>query len=218
MTHPRRIVVVAGGLSQPSSTRMLADRLADATVRSLQERDAPAVAHTIELRDHARDITNNLLTGFPSPALEAEIAELVGADGLIVVSPIFSASYSGLFKSFIDILDPTSLVDMPVLLGATGGSERHSLAIDYALRPLFTYLHAAPLSTGVFAASTDWGTASTGLGSRASDAATGLDERIERAGRELADATLSSRRERGAVDPFALPTGFSPVGAYGETR
>ena len=216
MTDPRRIAVISGGLSQPSATRMLADRLAEATVRAFEEHGEPAVAHTVELRDHARDITNNLLTGFPSPALAAEIEQVVEADGVILVSPIFSASYSGLVKSFIDILDPTSLVDMPVLLGATGGSERHSLAIDYAMRPLFTYLRAAPLSTGVFAASSDWGNESVGHAARSTDAATGLHERIKRAGTELAAAVRDSRRA--PVDPFALPSGFSPVGAYGETR
>ena len=82
---------------------------------------------------------------------------VAAADGLIVVSPIFSASYSGLFKSFFDVLDPAALDGKPVLIAATGGTERHSLVLDHALRPLFSYLHAVVVPTGVFAATSDWG-------------------------------------------------------------
>lgn len=214
----RRIAVVSAGLSQPSSTRLLADRLAEATVRALAERGFAATSEVVELRDIAKDVTNNLVTGFPSPRLEEVIDKVTTADGLIAVTPIFTTSYSGLFKSFIDILDPTSLAEQPVLLGATGGSERHSLAIDYAMRPLFAYLHAKPISTGVFAASSDWGNASTAPAARSTDAATGLHERIDRAGIELAEAVAASRRDTTVKDPFALPKGFSAIGAYGETR
>jgi FMN reductase len=149
----RRIAVISAGLSTPSSTRLLADRLATATVRELAAEGEEAVTDVTELRDHAHEITDNLLTGFASPGLESVINTVVSADGLIAVTPIFSTSYSGLFKSFIDVLDPDALTGMPVLLGANAGTARHSLAIDYAIRPLFAYLHAAPVSTGVFAAS-----------------------------------------------------------------
>jgi FMN reductase len=155
------------------------------------------------------------VTSFPSPSLEKAIEGVTTADGLIAVTPIFTTSYSGLFKSFIDVLDPASLTGMPVLLGATGGTERHSLAIDYAMRPLFAYLHAAPVSTGVYAASSDWGNAASGTAPRSGDAASGLHERIERAGAELAAAIAASTRDTSVRDPFALPKGFSPIGAYG---
>jgi len=218
----RRIAVVSAGLSQPSSTRLLADRLAAATIAALGARGVEASAETFELRDLARDVTNNLVTGFPSPALESAIERVTAADGLIAVTPIFTTSYSGLFKSFIDVLDPASLTDMPVLLGATGGSERHSLAIDYAMRPLFAYLHARPVTTGVFAASADWG---RGAQPGQEDAASGLHDRIARAAAELATAIVQSTRDAGARDPFAPPdgsaglrSGLSQVGAYGETR
>ena len=197
----RRISVISAGLSQPSSTRLLADRLTEAVVRAL---DGVEVEVTVvELRDVAQDVTNNLLTGFPSPKLETAIQSVTGADGLIAVTPIFTTSYSGLFKSFIDVLDPQSLAGMPVLLGATGGTDRHSLAIDYAMRPLFTYLHASPVSTGVYAASADWGSEA------------GLHERIERAASELAALVRVSDRSERVIDPFALPEGFSPVGGFG---
>jgi FMN reductase len=204
----RRIAVIAAGLSQPSSTRLLADRLADATTRQLQGMGVDAEVTIVELRDTAQDVVNNLMTGFPSPKLESVIDTVTNADALIAVTPIFTTSYSGLFKSFIDVLDPQSLTDMPVLVAATGGSERHSLALDYAMRPLFTYLHAVVVPTSVYAASSDWG--STGDG-----AAAALPDRIERAARELANLAVDSDRSSRVVDPFALPAGFSPVGGYG---
>ena len=194
----KKLVVVSAGLSQPSSTRLLADRLTAAVEGRLD-----AEFTVIELRDLAHDITNNLLTGFAAPKLQAAIDALSSADGAILVTPIFTTSYSGLFKSFIDVLDPDSLRGMPVLIGATGGTERHSLALDYAMRPLFTYLHAVVAPTAVYAASSDWG---------ASD---GLPERIERAAGELAALMSDSERSSVVRDPFALPEGFSPVGGFG---
>ncbi|TPW70237.1 FMN reductase [Schumannella sp. 10F1B-5-1] len=201
----RSLVVVSAGLSQPSSTRLLADRLAEAAARELALDGEQVDVRVIELRDHAIDVTNNLLTGFASASLQAEIDALTAADGVIAVTPIFTTSYSGLFKSFIDVLDKDSLRGMPVLLGATGGTERHSLAIDYALRPLFAYLRADALATAVYAASGDWG------GDEA------LAERIDRAGSDLADAVRRSRRVAPA-DPFALPVGFDPSGGAAATR
>lgn len=189
----RRIAVVSAGLSNPSSTRMLADRLAAATLAALAERGIDASIDTIELRDLAHDITDNLLTGFAPPALERAINAVVSADAVIAVTPIFSTSYSGLFKSFIDVLDPDALTGTPVLIGANAGTARHSLAIDYAIRPLFAYLHAEAVSTGVFAASSDWG-------SRADDVAP-LSARVERGAKELADA-VARREPVTAVDPF----------------
>lgn len=189
----RRIAVVSAGLSSPSSTRMLADRLAAATVAQLAERGIPAHAEAFELRDVAQDITNNLLTGFAPPALESVIGAVVSADALIVVTPIFSTSYSGLFKSFIDVLDPEALAGTPVLIGATAGTARHSLAIDYAIRPLFAYLHAEAVSTGVFAAAADWG--------GSADRVAPLADRIEKGARELAGVV--ARRDPAVVhDPF----------------
>lgn len=189
----RRVAVVSAGLSNPSSTRMLADRLAAATVAALAERGVEASVDTFELRDLAHEITDNLLTGFAPPALERAINAVVSADAVIAVTPIFSTSYSGLFKSFIDVLDPDALTGTPVLIGANAGTARHSLAIDYAIRPLFAYLHAEAVSTGVFAASSDWG-------SHADDVAP-LSARVERGAKELADA-VARREPATAVDPF----------------
>jgi FMN reductase len=204
----RRIVVVSAGLSQPSSTRMLADRLADATVRELRGRGIQAAVDTIELRDHARDVTNNMLTGFPSAALAEVIEKVSGADGLVAVSPVFTASYSGLFKSFFDILDPDALAELPVLIGATGGTPRHSLVLDHALRPLFAYLRADAIPTAVYASSADWGSAGE------DGALASLPERIERAGVQFARAVAASDRSSRVRDPFALDPSFNPTGGF----
>jgi len=190
----RSLAVVSAGLSQPSSSRLLADRLAAAVGAVL-----PVETTLIEVRDHSHDVVNNLLTGFPSPALAGMLSAVSAADGLIAVSPIFNASYSGLFKSFFDVLDESALLDKPVLLAATGGTARHSLALEHALRPLFAYLRAIVAPTGVFAATDDWG-----------DADTGLVERIERAAGELADL-VAQRAPAAPTDPFADPTPFETL-------
>lgn len=199
----RRIAVISAGLSNPSSTRMLADRLAAETVVQLAERDIEASVDVIELRDLAHDITNNLLTGFAPAALESAINSVYSADALIAVTPIFSTSYSGLFKSFIDVLDPDALTGKPVLIGANAGTARHSLAIDYAIRPLFAYLHAETVSTGVFAASSDWG--------GAGDEVAPLGKRVEKGARELAEAVARK-------DVVASSDPFDPANYLGEGR
>ncbi|MFJ3249696.1 CE1759 family FMN reductase [Streptomyces sp. NPDC086782] len=165
------LVVVSAGLSVPSSTRLLADRLAAATAEH-----AAVDTRVIELRDLAVEIAHNFTGGFPGPALADALDAVAEADGLIVVTPVFSASCSGLFKSFFDVLgvrDPNAPAGKPVLIAATGGTARHSLVLDHALRPLFAYLKAVVVPTGVYAASEDWG-------------AEGLPERIGRAAKELA--------------------------------
>jgi FMN reductase len=193
----RTLAVVSAGLSNPSSTRLLADRLTAATVDALRTRGDDATVEVVELRTHARDLADNLVTGFANTSLQTAVDTVTGADGLIAVTPIFSASFSGLFKTFFDVLDKDALVGKPVLLGATAGTARHSLALEHAMRPLFAYLRAVTVPTGVFAASEDW------AGSGGIDRA--LADRIARAAGELAD--LVTGRPAGArpADPFADP-------------
>jgi FMN reductase len=193
----RTIAVVSAGLSQPSSTRLLADQLAAATARGLP---AGTRIEAIELRELAHDIVNNLLTGFPSPALRGAIEQVTSADGLIAVTPLYSGSYNGLFKSFFDVLDPDALAGQPVLIAATGGTARHSLALEHAIRPLFSYLRAVPVPTAVFAATEDWGSAGS--------SGSALTARIERAGAELA-AVIDRRPAAAEADPYAsaIPLG-----------
>lgn len=196
----RRVVVVSAGLGQPSSTRLLADRLAAATERHLRDAGLAPEVSVIELRDHAQDLTSHLLTGFPSPTLQAAIDAVLGADGLIAVSPIFSASYSGLFKLFFDVVERDGLAGMPTLIAATGGTARHSLALEHALRPLFAYLNAATVATGVYAASEDWGAGGVSV-------AGSLVERIDRAARELATA-MAGGQPRQRPDALSDPVPF----------
>ncbi|MGW2956894.1 FMN reductase [Streptomyces sp. NPDC001220] len=182
-----KLVVVSAGLSVPSSTRLLADRLAAAVGR---QADGVEV-ETVELRDLAVEIAHNFTNGFPGRRLAAALEAVTEADGVIAVTPVFTASYSGLFKSFFDVLDKEALVGKPVLIAATGGTARHSLVLEHALRPMFAYLRAVVAPTGVYAASEDWG-------------AEGLEDRIERAAGELA-ALMTGLTAARPAQPEALP-------------
>ena len=181
----RHVVVLTAGVSTPSSTRLLADQIASATQAQVSARGETAEVEVVELRELAVDLAQ-ALTGVVTDRL-ARVKELVSAaDGLIAVSPVFTASYSGLFKLFVDALDPESINGMPVLVAATAGTPRHSLVLDHAMRPLFTYLRAVVVPTGVFAATEDFGDE-------------GLDARISRAAAELAALVVDS----GHVGGFA---------------
>lgn len=199
----RSLVVVTAGLSEPSSSRLLADRLAAAVDRHLRDASIEPSVEVIELRDLAQDLTNNLLTGFPTPKLQAALDAVLAADGVIAVTPIFSASFSGLFKLFFDLVDRDGFDGKPVLIAATGGTPRHSLAIEHAVRPLFAYLKAAVVPTGVYAATEDWG-----QGAVAVDGS--LVERIERAATELA-TVMATRVAAPPNDPFADPVPFEDL-------
>src|SRR4051794_41515861 len=121
----RSVVVVSAGLSVPSSTRLLADRLAAATARAAGEHGQDVDVRVVELRGLAHALADHLLTGFPTGELREAVDAVRTADALIAVTPIFNASYGGLFKTFFDVLDEGSLEGTPVLLAATGGTARH---------------------------------------------------------------------------------------------
>ncbi|TQN31172.1 FMN reductase [Haloactinospora alba] len=190
-----RVLAVSAGLSQPSSTRLLADRLATATRTEL---GTDAEVEVVELREYAHDITDHMLSGFPNDRLRPVLEQVDAADGLILATPTFTASYSGLFKSFMDIVDPESLQGKPALLAATGGTERHSLVLEHALRPLLAYLRAVVVPTAVYAASSDWGNDSY------------LNERVTRAAGELA-AEVRQRPAQSRPDPFTDPVPFEEL-------
>ncbi|MFF2380297.1 CE1759 family FMN reductase [Streptomyces sp. NPDC058108] len=192
-----RLVVVSAGLSVPSSTRLLADRLAAAAVEGTAAR-----VEVVELRDLAVEIAHHFTNGFPGRALGSALDAVTTADGLIVVTPVFSASYSGLFKSFFDVLDMDALAGKPVLIAATGGSARHSLVLEHALRPLFAHLRAVVVPTGVYAASEDWG-------------AEGLADRIDRAAAELRSLMTALTAAAGTATEAAGTAGTAGVGAAG---
>lgn len=184
------IAVVTAGLREPSSTRLLADRLADAVRTDLAREDVQMPV--LELRHHGRAIMDAVLTGFPGEDLQAAFDTVANADGLIAVTPAFNASFSGLFKLFFDVLPESSLYDMPVLMGATGGTDRHSLVLEHALRPMFSYLHAVVAPTAVYASTDDFG----GSGAYA------LSRRIDKAGADFV-RLLSSCGERVPKEEFA---------------
>jgi FMN reductase len=178
----RTIVVLTAGLTVPSSTRLLGDQLADAVAAAVSARGEAVTFEYVEVRELAQDLAGYMTSGgIATHRLTAVREQISAADGLIAVTPVFSASYSGLFKMFIDALDPDALNGMPVLIAATAGSARHALVLDHAMRPLFSYLRAVVLPTGVFAATEDFGGAGSGGG---------LDERIARAAAELANAVV----------------------------
>lgn len=211
----RRLVVVTAGLSRPSSTRLLADQIADATRAAVGARGEGLEVDVIELRELAVEMAQTLVSGNrPTPGVVAAHELVAAADGLVVVTPVCTASYSGLLKTFVDLLDPKAVDGLPVLVAATAGTPRHSLVLDHALRPLFTYLHAVVVPTGVFAATDDFG---------AGEGGSTLPARIHRAAAELAalivaepagvagflpdDAGRGGRRRQ--AHDLAEPTGFA---------
>jgi FMN reductase len=206
----KRLVVVSAGLSVPSSTRLLADRLAEAVASAMRARGSAVEVEHVELRPLAHQLADHLLTGFATGDLAEAITKVRRADGLVVVTPVFAASYSGLFKTFVDVLEPGILDGKPVLVAATGGTARHSMVLDHALRPLFSHLRATVVPTGVFAASADFGATNEGH----------LDKRVRRAAGELAAlmgveapaADRSSTDDRRSVEEqFEDPTPFDEL-------
>lgn len=192
------IVVISSGVSQPSSTRLLADRLSRAVVDELTARGRAAEVRVVEVRELAHDVVNMTLTGFAAPALADAQAAIAAADGVVAVTPVFTAGPAGLFKSFVDVLDTEALRGTPVLLGATGGTTRHSLVLEYAVQPVFTYLHADVTPTSVFAATDDW--------ADDADEVKPLPERIRRAAAELAERVAAKQPTRRAGLYDAVPS------------
>lgn len=177
------LAIITGGLREPSSTRLLADRLEASVRTALAEREHETEASFVELRHLGRAIMDAMLTGFATPPLEEAFETVADADGVIAVTPAFNASFSGLFKCFFDVLPEETLSDMPVLIGATGGTERHSLVLEHALRPMFSYLHAIVSPRGVYAATDDFGTRQdSALGARVTAAAADFARLVEGCG------------------------------------
>jgi FMN reductase len=206
-----KIIIISAGLGQPSATQLLGDRLGTATVAALRDRNDDAAIEVVELRSYAQDLATSLVTGFPSARLAALIERVIGADGLVAVTPVFSASYSGLFKMFFDLLQPESLAGKPTLIAATGGTARHSLMLEHAMRPLFAYLRTIVVPTAVFAATDDFG--------QTSGSGRSLAERIDRAADELA-ALLRPATARTSAPKASVPqvTPFAELLARGRDR
>jgi FMN reductase len=172
MSEPLRLVLISAGTGNPSSTRLLGDRIAQKSLDLLGEDEVPATVSVVELGPLAVDIARATVSGVTSADLQAAIERIATADGVIAATPVYKAGISGLFKSFVDLLDNDLLVAKPIALAATAGSARHALVVDEQMRPLFAYMRALALPTSVFATPEDWG-------------ASELGERIERAAAEL---------------------------------
>ena len=150
------VAVVSAGTSDPSSTRMLADRTAASITAIAEQRGNVVLLTPIELREIATDISSALVTQHISPKLEHAIEALSRADGIIGSTPVYKAGASGLFTSFFQVLDNDLLIGKPVVLAATAGTARHALVADDQMRPLFAYLRTLTVPTSLFAAPEDW--------------------------------------------------------------
>ncbi|HUN35230.1 MAG TPA: CE1759 family FMN reductase [Trebonia sp.] len=173
-----RLVIVSGGTSDPSSSRMLADRAAGRVAALAEARGAHGESNgrvtvsVIELREIAAEIATALTSQLVGPRLQAAVDSLASADGIIVSAPVYKAGISGLVTSFFHVLDNDLLIGKPVVLAATAGTARHALVVDDQMRPLFAYLRALPVPTSLFAAPEDW--SDSALGARIDRAATEL--------------------------------------------
>jgi FMN reductase len=176
--QPARIVVINAGVSDPSSTRMLADRIANKSLERLAAAGLVPSLSIIDLAPLAVDIAKAIVAGFPGEKVQAAIDTLAGADAIIAATPVYKAGMSGLFKSFIDLVDNDLLIAKPVILAATAGTARHAMVADEQMRPLFAFLRAVPVPTSIFAAPEDWG-------------APELGTRIDRAAIELTQFVAS---------------------------
>jgi len=151
MTRPIRLVAVSGGLQRPSKSAALAEHLMD-----LIAEDIPCERRLVEMGQLASQLAGAVWLAQLPAFMERELAAVEQADVLVVATPVFRGSYTGLFKHFFDFVDQDALIDKPVLLAATGGSERHALMIDHQLRPLFSFFQARTLPLGVYATDKDF--------------------------------------------------------------
>jgi FMN reductase len=151
-----RLVVVSAGTSDPSSTRLLADRTAERATSLAARRGHTVTVSVIELREISADISSALVSQLVTPKLQQAVTALGEADGIIAAAPVYKAGPSGLFTSFFDVLDNDLLIAKPVVLAATAGTARHALVADEAMRPLFAYLRTMTAPTSLFAAPEDW--------------------------------------------------------------
>ena len=180
-TSERHITVVSAGVGDPSTTTKLGEAVALEAARYLREHGVDVAVRLVDLRPLARDVAVAAVSRQVSPALKQAIGTVATSDGVVAASPVFKASYSGLFKEFWDVTEPDVMLAMPVVVVATGGSDRHALVPDTDMRSLFAFLRAIVAPTSIMAAGGDW-------------ASTGLADRERRAGRELGAFILSDVR------------------------
>jgi FMN reductase len=180
MTTPK-IVGFAGSWSRPSRTR----NLVEAALARAAERTG-AETRLYDLAELAFSLGTTLSAAEAPADIAVLLNDIVTADALIVGSPVYKGTYTGLFKHLFDLIEPRALKDKPVVLTASGGSERHALVLDHGLRPLFAFFSADIIATGLYATEadfTDYRPSSEALLSRIDRAATELSWRLSVAGR-----------------------------------
>lgn len=194
---PIRLTAVTLGSSPESTTMRLAERFVTETRRQLGEAQRPVEASIVNVQDHLVAMAHMQATHIASTALSEAFDTLADTDALIVVSPTYNGSYAGALKMFWDLVEDGLVAGVPTVVAATGGTERHSLMVDYTLRPLFSYLKAHVMPTGVFIATPEW-------------AAPGMASRIARSASELTAAVLGSMP---TVTPIDATEGLGADGA-----
>lgn len=167
----KNITTISAGLSNPSTT----SNLTKIIEREIVKQNRNNIIHHYELKEYGHEILDRMFTGFSNEHLKLMTQVVEESDALVLSTPIFNTGPSGLFKSFLDILEPGKFNGIPVILAATGGSERHSLSIEYNIRPIVTYLRMDPMTTSIYASPNDW----------ALDGSNSLSKRVERAVSEL---------------------------------
>ncbi len=148
---PLNVVAVSGGLNHPSKT----EALVQAILNELGEA-TPIEVHFIKFSEIGHLLGGAIYRNQLPERVQHDLAAVEAADVLIVGTPVYRASFTGLFKHFFDFVEQTALVDVPVLLAASGGSERHALVIEHQLRPLFSFFQAQTLPIGVYATDKDF--------------------------------------------------------------
>lgn len=151
MTRKLKVVAVSGSIQKPSRTLVLVEELLAALGEVV-----PLEAQVIEIGALARDFGAVLVRSELPASVQAQLQLIESADLVIAASPVYRASYTGLFKHLFDFVHHEALIDKPVLLAATGGSDRHALVIDHQLRPLFSFFQARTLPIGVYASEQDF--------------------------------------------------------------
>lgn len=190
----RTVVAISAGHSAVSSTGRLAALLAEAGAGELRLRGVRCETDHLELRTIAADVVASLVDGVVRPTVSNAIATVHAADALVIVTPTINASFSGLLKTFLDVLPPDALRSVPTTIAATGGTSRHTLMLDQALRPMLGYQRAVVLPCCLYVTAEEWDGPRPGRQ---------LAARIETAGRELAafallDAVPGVRARTGA--------------------
>lgn len=151
ITRPLRLVGVSGGLHRTSKAVALTEHLLELIADQVQ-----CEQHMIELGRLTPQLAGAVNRSQLPDAGKRELTAVEQADVLVVTTPVYRGSYTGLFKHFFDFIHQDALIDKPVLLAATGGSERHALMIDHQLRPLFSFFQARTLPVGVYATDKDF--------------------------------------------------------------